>query len=159
MIIKEVEFKCELFYLQFEKEKFGSADDDQREFANILAKHKNPNDDLEDIFAESITKNHSDAKRNQQNLNKAISQHKSSQRTLGSCEYCIDSDKMLKHMIVSLGNKAYVALPTKKSLTEGHCFISTVGHVACSTMVDEDVWTEIMVSDLNMYFIFMFFEI
>lgn len=130
---------------QFQKERFGDGYDDDKEFSKVLSKHKNPNDDLEDIFASSISKNKSAENVNEKMKMKAISQHNKMQRSLENCIYCVDSTRMNKRMIVSMGTKSYVALPERKSLVDGHCIISTLYHLPCAVMADEDVWSEIMV--------------
>lgn len=57
----------------------------------------------------------------------------------------MDSTKISKHLIIALGNKAFLSLPKKGSLTEGHCLIVPIPHSAACTMVDEEVWDEINV--------------
>lgn len=64
-------------------------------------------------------------------------------RSLENCDRCFDSTKMQKQLIVSLGEHAYLSLPAHEGLQVGHCLISPMQHVACTTMLDEDVWTEV----------------
>lgn len=114
--------------------------------AKIAAKHKNPNDDLEDIFVDDISKNRNEAKDREAEKQRAINQHAKIERSLEGCEHCLDSKKMLKHLMVSCGNKVYVALPAKQSLVSGQCIITTIQHNTCVTALDEDVWEEILVN-------------
>lgn len=130
-------------FLQFEKEKFATAADQDMEFANIAGSHKNPNDDLEDIFAEKVRKQLDDRDINKKERDRAIHEHQQMNRTLESCKKCFDSPKLDKQLIISMGKSAYIALPWHEGLTNGHCIITTLAHVSCTTQLDEDVWAEI----------------
>lgn len=131
---------------QFQQEKYGSNYNDEAELARIASKHKNPNDDLEDIFMDEIAKNRSAAKDSENEKQRAINQHQKMEKSLEGCEYCVDSKNMLKHLMVSMGNKVYVALPSRRSLVKDQCIITTIQHSTCVTSIDEDVWEEILVS-------------
>lgn len=115
------------------------------ELAKITSKHKNPNDDLEDIFMDDITKNKNAAKDNERERSRAINEHMKIERSLEGCEHCIDSKNMLKHLIISCSSKTYLAVPAKKSLVKNHCIITTIQHHKCATALDEDIWEEILV--------------
>ncbi|CAB3255763.1 unnamed protein product [Arctia plantaginis] len=128
----------------FQQEKYGSNYNDEAELAKIASKHKNPNDDLEDIFMDEIAKNRSAAKDSESEKQRAINQHQKMEKSLDGCEYCVDSKNMLKHLMVSMGNKVYVALPSRRSLVKDQCIITTIQHSTCITSVDEDVWEEIL---------------
>ncbi|KOB79022.1 CWF19-like protein 2-like protein [Operophtera brumata] len=112
--------------------------------ARIASKSKNPNDDLEDIFMDEISKNRNEGRDDEAEKQRAISQHAKMERSLDGCEYCLDSKNMLKHLMVSCGNKVYVAVPARTSLVKDHCLIATMQHSMCVTALDEDVWEEVM---------------
>lgn len=117
-----------------------------------IAKHKNPNDDLEDIFTDEISKKVSDSKYDDMQKQNAIKEHKRVEKSLEDCKYCVGSKKMLKHLMVSCGSNVYLALPIRESLVKDHCIITTIQHSTCTTAVDEDVWDEIVVrSHLNKF--------
>ncbi|XP_075976827.1 CWF19-like protein 2 homolog [Anticarsia gemmatalis] len=128
----------------FQEEKYGGNYNDEAELAKITSKHKNPNDDLEDIFMDEISKNRNAAKDSEIEKQRAISQHVKMTKSLEGCEYCVDSKNMLKHLMVSIGNKVYLAVPAKTSLVKDHCIITTIQHSTCVTSLDEDVWEEIL---------------
>ncbi|KAL4716144.1 hypothetical protein ACJJTC_013921 [Scirpophaga incertulas] len=128
----------------FEQEKYGSNYDDEAQLAKIAAKHKNPNDDLEDIFMDDISKIRNTAKDAEIEKNRAINQHMKLERSLEGCEYCVDSKNMVKHLMVSCGDKVYVSLPGKQSMVKGQCVITTIQHHSCVTSLDEDIWDEIL---------------
>lgn len=133
------------FLLQFQEEKYGDNYNEDAELAKIASKHKNPNDDLEDIFTDEISKNRNEAKDSEREKQKAINAHIKIERSLEGCEHCVDSKNMLKHLMVSCGSKVYMAVPARKSLVKGQCIITTIQHSTCVTSLDEDVWEEIMV--------------
>lgn len=53
---------------------------------------------------------------------------------------------MEKQLIVAMGTNVYLALPWHEGLQVGHCLIIPMQHVACSTLLDEDVWSEVVVN-------------
>lgn len=95
---------------------------------------------------DEITKNRNAAKDSEQDKQRAINQHKKIEKSLEGCEYCVDSKNMLKHLIISCGNKVYLAVPARKSLVKDQCIITTIQHNTCVTALDEDIWEEIMVN-------------
>lgn len=107
------------FSTQFESEKFTSAADQDMQFANIAGKHKNPNDDLEDIFADKVRKNISEHDVEKKERDRAIRDHQEMERTLNACDKCFDSPKLEKQLIVSLGKNVYLSLPWHEGLTSG----------------------------------------
>ncbi|GBP41803.1 CWF19-like protein 2 homolog [Eumeta japonica] len=128
----------------FEQEKYSNNYDNEAQLARVASKHKNPNDDLEDIFTEDISKNVNTAKQDEKEKQRAIREHYKVEKSIEGCEYCVGSKNMLKHLMVSCGNKVYVALPSRRSLVQDQCIISTIQHATCVTAIDEDVWEEIM---------------
>ncbi|CAH2234044.1 CWF19-like protein 2 homolog [Pararge aegeria] len=128
----------------FQEEKYGTNYDEDAELAHVASKSKNPNDDLEDIFLDNISKNKNPSKESEKEKQRAINQNVKLERSLEGCEHCFDSRNMLKHLIVSCGSKIYMALPAKRSLMRGHCILTTILHSTCVTNLDEDVWEEIM---------------
>lgn len=144
-IINNLTTLYKLIQFQFQNEKYGNNYNDEAELARIASKSKNPNDDLEDIFMDEISKNRNETKDSEAERSRAIKQHVKMEKSLEGCEYCVDSTNMLKHLMVSCGTKVYIAVPSRKSLVEGHCIITTIQHSACVTALDEDVWEEIMV--------------
>lgn len=112
------------------------------QFANIAGKHKNRNDDLDDIFTDKVRKNVSEHDLDKKERDRAIRDHQEMERTLDACDKCFDSPKLEKQLIVSLGKNVYLSLPWHEGLTTGHCLIAPLAHVACSTQLDDDVWQE-----------------
>lgn len=130
------------FHFQFEKEKFTSAAEHDRDFVNIAGKYKDNRDDLEDLFAENVCKKTDDKHLERSERDRAIREHQKLARSLESCDKCFDSPKMEKQLIVAIGTNVYLSLPWHEGLQTGQCIIAPFAHVACVTQLDEDVWTE-----------------
>lgn len=128
---------------QFEREKYTSSSDANLEFAKIASKHKNPNDDLDDIFADEMRKNVSGSSTDHKEMQRAINEHQRLSAQLDNCRFCLDSAKMDKSLLVSMGEQVYLALPWYIGMQPGHCIISTAQHVSCCTQLDEDSWSEV----------------
>lgn len=101
---------------------------------------------MEDIFSEQIVKGVSENDLDEKNKQRSIHQHKKMQEALDSCDKCFGSAKMDKKLIVSMGSNVYLSLPWHEGLQAGHCMIVPMQHISCSTQLDEDVWTEVVVS-------------
>jgi len=99
------------------------------------------NNDLDDIFTtDDKTANKS------VNADSAINQINKITKELDNCDKCFNSNKMEKQLIITLGNKCYLSIPSYEDLQLGHCLIVPIQHVSCTTELDEDVWEEINVS-------------
>lgn len=114
------------------------------QFANIAGKHKNPNDDLEDIFADKVRRKVDDCDQDRKERDRAIHEQRQMARTLDACDKCFDSTKLKKQFIIAMGKNVYLALPQHEGLRTGHCVIVPLAHVSCSTQLDEDVWSEVL---------------
>lgn len=108
-----------------------------------MSKHKNPNDDLEDIFADKVRRNISEADAEKREMQQAIREHERLTATLENCDRCFDSAKLDKQLLVSMGDKIYMSLPWYVGFQSGHCVLTTMQHVSACTMLDEDAWEEL----------------
>lgn len=120
-----------------------SGADQDMQFANIAGKHKNPNDDLDDIFTEKVRKVVDDKDLAKKERDRAIHEHQQLSRMLDACDKCFDSIKLEKQLIVAMGTHVYLSLPWHEGLQTGHCIISPLAHISCATQLDEDVWEEV----------------
>ncbi|XP_018579736.1 CWF19-like protein 2 homolog [Anoplophora glabripennis] len=127
----------------FESEKYNSVEDQNSEFVKMAGKIRK-NDDLDDIFADNIRKQESDSKIDAKKRDKAVNEHQRIAKSLDNCNRCIQSETMLKHLMVFMRETSYLALPSYEPLTEGHCLIIPFRHVPCSTQLDENEWSEIL---------------
>ncbi|KAI9589006.1 CWF19-like protein 2 homolog [Glossina fuscipes] len=126
----------------FEKEKYTSAADNNMEFANIVGKHNSLRDDVEDIFTEKASQ-YDQQKADKKLIHQCIRDHQKLEKVLDNCDKCFDSTRMQKELLVTVGEKVYLALPWHVGLQTGHCVIASNQHVACATQLDEDAWSEV----------------
>lgn len=89
------------------------------QFANIAGKHKNPNDDLEDLFADKARQNVDDREVERKERDRAIREHQHMEKALDSCDRCFEASKFEKQLIVSMGKNVYVSLPWHEGLQPG----------------------------------------
>lgn len=129
-----------------EREKMGTAEDQNRMFARLAGRAFEKGDDdfqVDDIFMSRASKKQSEAQAEEKDRSMAIYEHKKMAKALETCTFCFEN--VPKHLIIAIGIKVYLCLPNHRSLTEGHCLIVPMQHVASGTAVDEDVWNEIQV--------------
>lgn len=116
--------------------------DQDIEFAKAISKVKGSDQmDMADIFSDNIRK---DKQKKTDERDDAIREHQRMEKILDSCYKCFDSPKMDKDLVVFVGKKIYLSIPYYEGLVNHHLLISPVQHVPCSTMVDEDIWEEVL---------------
>lgn len=62
---------------------------------------------------------------------------------LSGCEFCVDSPRRPRHLTVALGNHAYLRLPPRGRIVEGHCQIVLGEHVASTRVAEDHVYNEV----------------
>lgn len=127
----------------FENEKFNSAEDQNAEFMKLAGRIAK-NDDLDDVFSDKIRRKESDEKTDRRNRERAIGEHQRTNQSLENCGLCLQSEKMQKHLMISMGETFYLTLPPQEPLTDGHCLLVPLRHVPCATQLDENEWEELM---------------
>ncbi|XP_011298323.1 CWF19-like protein 2 [Fopius arisanus] len=123
----------------FQKEKGESSHKDDSMFVKMASKSM----DMDELFEQRITRDESDAKQDLRDKMRAIKNHKKMEKSLENCKLCFDSKEMLKHLIVGMGTKVYLSLPSHLSLTPHHCIIAPIYHSPCQTQLDEDIYEEL----------------
>ncbi|XP_015747984.1 PREDICTED: CWF19-like protein 2 [Acropora digitifera] len=73
------------------------------------------------------------------------SEHRILAAQLSKCHFCFENPDIAKHLIIAIGLKVYLAVPLHESMTDGHCLIVPMQHCSASTLLDEDVWSEIKI--------------
>lgn len=78
-------------------------------------------------------------------MQRQINQDLKVQKLLDTCWYCFASPvrKESKHLIISLGESTYLALPEGNPLVPNHCFITTLDHAISVTEMEDDCRQEI----------------
>ncbi|XP_074650677.1 CWF19-like protein 2 [Tubulanus polymorphus] len=129
-----------------ERERLGTAEDSNLMFARLAGKSIERTDDdhqIDDVFMQRANKKESKSKEYDRQRTAAIGEHKLMSDALSKCQLCLE--KYPKHLIIAIGIKTFLCLPNYRQLNEGHCLIVPIQHIAASTVVDEDVWTEMKV--------------
>lgn len=71
-----------------------------------------------------------------------IREYKSTSRVLDRCKLCLGSNSRKKHLMVSVGTCAYLAIPEKGRLIPGHCCVMPTEHIPSARVADENTWEE-----------------
>ncbi|KAA6403289.1 MAG: putative cwfJ family protein [Streblomastix strix] len=88
--------------------------------------------------------NESNEKYKQNNEIKLARQvHKMDELIDSNCYLCSDSQYFRRDLVIALGNYAYLALPGKDKLVDGHCIISPITHFNSSLQSDQECQSEI----------------
>lgn len=56
----------------------------------------------------------------------------------------MQSEAMEKDLVVSKGSKIHLSLPSEKTITEGHCILVPLRHVACTALLNEEEFKELV---------------
>lgn len=126
----------------FEREKFNSESEQDSTFYKIM-KRKTARDE-DDEAALDAARMDSQGKDERKRRERAITKYAAREKALDNCRWCFGSNNISKDTIVTCKNKIYLAVPSFTSLTDRHCLIVPQQHVSCATLLDEDVWDEIM---------------
>ncbi|OWF52178.1 CWF19-like protein 2 [Mizuhopecten yessoensis] len=126
------------------REKMGTAEDQNSMFARLAGRAVEKTDDdyqLDDMFISRAGKKQSDSRTEEKERCLAMGEHRKMASVMEKCQFCFGN--VPKHLIIAIGTKVYLCMPNHCSLTEGHCLVVPMQHVASSTAMDEDVWNEV----------------
>ncbi|NXF51875.1 C19L2 protein, partial [Oceanites oceanicus] len=130
-------------------EKMRTAEDQNSLFMRMASKLREKTDGeyytLDDMFVSKAAKRARSGEEEEIQRRKAIHEHQQLAARMEKCPYCFDSSELSKHLIIAIGTKVYLSLPSNQSLTEGHCLIAPLQHHTAATLLDEDIWEEIQV--------------
>lgn len=59
------------------------------------------------------------------------------------CQLCFDNVNRPKHLTMAIANFTYLALPPRRPLVDGHCYIVPMQHEGATRNVDDDTWEEL----------------
>ena len=74
---------------------------------------------------------------------RAIAAQHKYDRATEACAYCLESTRLVRRLIVSMGEKTLLLLPERGAMVPGHCLITPMQHALGLTMVDEEVFAEV----------------
>ncbi|GBG86214.1 hypothetical protein CBR_g41119 [Chara braunii] len=148
------------------------ADDDDRELKSLVAssKYGRDGDDYDGNFADNVVRNKrfkairvddeydydeglemyedrakkaSSDKRLQKDRERQIGDFRRLQTQQERCAFCFENPRRPSHLMISIATRAYMMLPDRAPLVEGHCLIVTMEHQGSMRNVDDDVWEEV----------------
>ncbi|XP_078684513.1 CWF19-like protein 2 [Branchiostoma floridae x Branchiostoma belcheri] len=127
-----------------QQERRTTAADQNAMYARMAAKFSSkPDFTLDDMFESSVANKGTAKKAEERERQVAMAEHRRQATRLDKCRFCFENPEVPKHLIIAIGKKVYLTLPSLKSLTEGHCLLVPMQHVNSGTTMDEDVWAEI----------------
>ncbi|KAL1373711.1 hypothetical protein pipiens_018499, partial [Culex pipiens pipiens] len=125
---------------KFRSERFEN-DNMDAQFFKTSAKLDREANNLENIFdhgkASSSTSGQSNEEKIARDMNKQA-------RVQADCERCLNSSKFSPDFVISMGKNVFLAVPNWKALQPKHCLIVPVGHYAALTLMDEDVFQDLL---------------
>ncbi|XP_048791112.1 CWF19-like protein 2 [Lagopus muta] len=128
-------------------EKMRTAEDQNALFMRMASKLMEKTDrdyyTLDDMFVSKAAKKARSGEEEEIQRRKAIREHQQLAARMEKCPYCFDSNELSKHLIIAIGTKVYLSLPSNQSLIEGHCLIAPLQHHTAATLLDEEIWEEI----------------
>ncbi|NXC39884.1 C19L2 protein, partial [Penelope pileata] len=128
-------------------EKMKTAEDQNALFMRMASKLMEKTDreyyTLDDMFVSKAAKRARSGEEEEMQRRKAIREHQQLAARMEKCPYCFDSSELSKHLIIAIGTKVYLSLPSNQSLIEGHCLIAPLQHHTAATLLDEEIWEEI----------------
>uniref|UniRef100_A0A8C2SSS4 CWF19-like protein 2 n=1 Tax=Coturnix japonica TaxID=93934 RepID=A0A8C2SSS4_COTJA len=129
------------------KEKMRTAEDQNALFMRMASKLMEKTDrdyyTLDDMFVSQAAKKARLGEEEETQRRRAIHEHQQLAARMEKCPYCFDSGELSKHLIIAIGTKVYLSLPSNQSLIEGHCLIAPLQHHTAATLLDEEIWEEI----------------
>jgi hypothetical protein len=84
------------------------------------------------------------AAKQRKDMQRAVSSHKLAHMTEQNCWYCLESQRIKKHLIISLGEHSLLMLAPDGEKLPGHCLIVPLPHITSMTEADEEVRTLVL---------------
>ncbi|VDN07280.1 unnamed protein product [Thelazia callipaeda] len=69
--------------------------------------------------------------------------NKTLEKTLESCQFCVETSRFQKHCLIALGRNAYLSSVPWQPLVKEHCLIAPTMHYSSTVTLDEDIYEEI----------------
>lgn len=131
-----------------EEEKMGERDPDSVYAKNIMknSRYRDANiredEDFDHELYQSKTSRLSRQEQEERLRQEQIKQHLLHERATKSCNKCLETNNR-KGLMISLGDKTYLTLPSRGQLVQGHCLIVPNEHIASVRMADEGAQLEV----------------
>ncbi|CAL8074140.1 unnamed protein product [Calicophoron daubneyi] len=120
------------------EERLRVAEDVEREFVNLAAKAgRNVDGEYDDAFVSKRSRVDRAVFRLKQD---AIAAHKRRIYAESRCSICVE--RIPRHLIISVGEKVFLSLPSHTSLVPGHCLLTPYEHIGSCTRLDSSTVEE-----------------
>ncbi|CAH8562865.1 unnamed protein product [Heterobilharzia americana] len=117
-------------------ERLRSAGDMDIEFSKLAGKH------VEDEYGDAFVKKRVHAEKEAMKCKQdAVSSYKRRVFAESKCSTCLE--RVPKYLVVSLGEKVFLSLPSHISMVPGYCLLTPYEHTGSITRLDEDAIKEI----------------
>lgn len=122
-----------------------TADDTYEAIAKMASKFvRSSTDDVVDDVVDRKTKSNPSKDEAQAKL-KLLTESRRMEEMMDTCKLCLNGSNFKKELLVAVGINVYLSVPPYQSLTDGHCVLAPLEHLACSLHMDENVWSEVKV--------------
>lgn len=131
-----------------EEERLGERDPDSVYAKNIMknSRYRDANvredEDYDHELYQTKTSRLSRQEQEERLRQEQIKQHLLHERATKSCNKCLETNNR-KGLMISLGDKTYLTLPSRGQLVPGHCLIVPNEHIASVRMADEGAQLEV----------------
>lgn len=131
-----------------QREKMGADDDPEQIFHQLSSKFMGATDaedyTMDDMFVDRAGRKAAHGKLENRGRQKAENAHKRMSQTMDNDPLSYANfSKNNKHLLLSLGDKVFMALPPRGAMCDDHVLLIPVNHAVSLTALDEDVWDEL----------------
>ncbi|XP_065085249.1 CWF19-like protein 2 homolog [Ochlerotatus camptorhynchus] len=125
---------------KFRSERFEN-DNMDAQFFKVSSKLDREANNLDNIFGHGSA---TAADSGRSNEEKVVRDMNKLSRVQADCERCINSSQFLQDNIISMGENVFLAVPSWRALQPKHCLIVPVSHYPSLTLMDEDVYQDLV---------------
>jgi hypothetical protein len=131
-----------------ERERLGLDKNPEEIFGQLSSRFMGTADDdytMDDMFVDRAGRKAAKGKLENRDRQRSLNEHKRTSKALESDPYSYENfSKKNKHLLLSLGDKIYMAMPPRGALGRDHVILVPVQHTVSCTAMDEDVWDELV---------------
>lgn len=100
---------------------------------------------VDDVVDTTAAAKHNTSKESERCRQRAMQQSRRLAEALENCRLCFGNSGFSKSLLVAVGLNTYLAVPAHHSLVEGHCLIVPMEHASNCLLLDENIWSEILI--------------